>query len=222
VPEEEVPDAIRTQKTNPWLVKGPPYDGAETHWSAADNGFNDPSFTPYTSRSNGSVGQRTSWMISNADDSNVAVLTATSLVGFWIQPQNPGQLEIWLKARCGSARYVFDGYDEWGWSDYSQYHANHWAVGVSSSTDLDQQYSWGTYFTGPDEEYDYASADNFPPNSVQWLYFQTSEALSAGSWYYLRFGLTHQHTLFSNDESIYAESRNRWYLESTQWRTIGT
>jgi hypothetical protein len=222
VPEANVPREIRRRKTNPWSVRTLPFDGWEW-WYAWDwyGDFGDPTYTHYTDHVSGSVGHRSDWDVNDAGEADYGHLELHSSVGFWMKPTQAGKVEMWIRTRCGRARYALYAFDEVGWSHYNDTMRSYWTINLTSGTaDEDSTLCWEMNFIGPNQEEKSASGDIVSANTAGWLHLTTSDAVPANKWLFVKFGTFDLHALTADDMTMDSVMRNRWYLEEVQYRTI--
>ena len=220
VSEAQVP--ARVLKGNPYTVRKPPFDGWEWWYSWWWDGFgDDPEFIHYTNSQSGSVGHRSQWEVWDAGGWDFYTLSVYSSVGFWLKPAKAGKLDLWIKNRCGGARYKVYWYDEAGWSDFGDNMFSSWTVNLSSGTsDEDETPMWEMHFNGPNDEEKTLSGDIVPPNTVGWLHMTTSDAIPANVWTYVKIGTYDTHQMLSDDVSLDSIMKNRWYFEEVHYDTL--
>lgn len=228
---DEVPDEIRTFRTNPWSVRRPPYPGESYATSQrALGGF-------AIEREEVSVNPR-STLFENvisvydlrASDFDTAWITQRSRAGFgYFTFLRDGHLEIYFKAiSLGGVRHHHRFEDEWGLSSFSAEQELSFIlsvvapiadVGFAQSTrlshfrvDLDINES---VIGGPVDRTD------FEPLHIYWFHLITTEPWPANQPLQISFGFNTQVKHFSNDYSVYGSLRSHWALVGAQLRLVG-
>jgi hypothetical protein len=222
VPESAVPATVRRRTANPFVVRTPPFDGWEWWYSWWWDGYgDDPEFIHYTDPATGSVGHRSQWEVWDAGNWDFYAFDIHSSVGFWFKTATPGKLDMWIKNRCGRARYKVYWYDEAGFSDFSDNMFSSWTVNLSAGTsDEDETAMWEMHFHGPNDEEKTSSGDIVSPNTEGWLHMTTSDAIPANVWMYVKIGTHDTHQMLSNDVSLDSIMKNRWYFEEVHYETV--
>jgi hypothetical protein len=213
VPESKVPEAILKGKTNPWTIRRPPYDGwAWSYWWGRRGGQN-PDLANYVNSMNGSVGHRSYYSNYDAGDFDSFLLDFNTSLGIWYLPSHPGQVEIYIAARCASAHYHVYLDDEFGWSDSGLWMNSYITVNVSPVlADEETSVAWRAHTEGNPNNMTYSN-DVIRPNSILFFHFITSDPVP-DAWTYISFGTFDHRWEFLNDVSTTSIMRNWWYISS--------
>jgi hypothetical protein len=211
VPEAEVPTEILQRKTNPWIIKEPPFSHWYWYydWQIWDGG--DLDFDHNVLKSNGQIGHWSTYKNYDAGDFDMLFLYINTSVAFWHKPSSGGNTEIWVKLRADHSGYYVLLTDEWGWSS-SDTHM--WAsvavdvVGVPASKS--QVPLWEIHIKGsPDYKHYIEGVSNYP--DVIWANFKTS--LPPNSWSLLRISTVDERHTGLNDVGTLQDMNNKWRVE---------
>jgi hypothetical protein len=220
---DEVPESIRTYKTNPWTIvrsfggwqqghryNGSGYSGSHEHFTTASSGL---------------AGNTTSTRNSDADDFDWGDYQIDSQIGFWYKTQSAGILEAYIEAQPSAASHYISTYDEWGWSDsntsqnnYLMLHAIHPDISGPSFSRM----SWmGRSWMGRSGSSNGSSSRTYLSlASTYFAHFYTDAPLPGGTWVYIRCGTRTMNNSWTNDVSIRSSTNFKWALRGVQIRTV--
>jgi len=212
----QVPESIRTGRTNPWTIKTPPYDG----WSWSYNGYVAGfSFSPtlYLDHAAGFVGNINYLKNSSAGDFDYGYVTYDTQVSMWYKMPSAGILEVYVEAEPTLNQHYCSLYDEWGWSDSSVYQRNYITLQVNGGT---KRTSWSSYW------YEHGYTDGHWNNSYlqntkpYWYHLYSTGAYAKDAWVLVKIGTRNWNDCFANDVSTYSEVDFRWFLKRVFIRVV--
>jgi hypothetical protein len=222
LPSSEVPLEIRTHKTNPWTIVGPPY-GWAWGYDGSTAGF---SFSPtlYLDASVGLIGNINHLQDTDASDNDYGYIQYTSALYFWYQMPTPGLLEVWIEAAPRGSYHRVDLWDEWGWSDSSVNQHNYLtlngSVGGSSS---ERQLAETSWFTQQGETEGHWANSYFTDGVTFWAHL-TSDPRTiypVGSWVLVEVATMNFNSAFSNDVTMYSTLDAGWFIRHVHVHSTG-
>lgn len=213
---DDVPDAIRQVRTNPWTVRTPPFDGWAWHFHGWRDGF---SFAPtlYLDHAGGFMGNRNYLYDSSASNWDDAYISYHTQLGFWYRMPQTGILEVYVQLQPTEAQHYCSLYDEWGWSGSSVFQYNYVTLQVNNGAPRYSQSShwWESGYTDGYWNNRYLVID--PPTSY-WHHLYSMESYAKDAWVFVKIGSLSTNSTYANDVSTYSEIDFRWFAKTVQLR----
>ncbi len=217
MPEKDVPLAIRREKTNPWFIKGPPFDGWfwTYDWTTRGGTLTDwrhqvgVELAPFT-YINGQIGHYSRYENYSASNSDYLSLEFRTGVGFWYRPPDAGNKQMWIRMRFKNAQSAITLQDEWGWSSSNTQMLSTVTLDVAQVLGQEGQTElWHANWNGAPNAYQHIATWR-QPETVWWLNLST--ALPPG-WSFIWIGTFDKRDTFLNDVSTSQSMNNRIVIE---------
>jgi hypothetical protein len=217
VPESSVPREIIEEKTNPWFIKSPPYDGWSWYYDGVTSGgtlvdlqhrvvVEENPFLYIT----GTIGHYSQYANYGASDFDYMDLWITANVGFWYKPTNSGTKEVWIKAQCKKVRSEIWLDDEFGWSSSDTWMDSFLTVDVSSvSGEEGSTKLWWTHAKGAPDSKWYVH-NWIKSGDIFWFHFNVP---FPSFWSYFQVGTYDWRTTVVNDVATSQSMENQWLIE---------
>ena len=220
VPTEEVPEAIRLHKTNPWTIRRPPYSGWQRGWWSDVNGYR-ASFENAVDQRAGEVETMGLLTNNNADDFDFAFSRVDAQIGFWFRADRPGIVEAWIEGQSIRGNHSLSLSDEWGWSDHETNQRNFLMMHVIHPNVERVSLSLMSWYDNTRLSGVYANS-YLVPGGTYWGHVFSDGALPANTWVWVRAGTRSGNHSFSNDVSVWRSRVDfEWFIRSVQIRTTG-
>jgi hypothetical protein len=217
-----VPEDIRTHKTNPWTVVGPPYG-----WSWWYNGYNAGfSFIPtlHLNADVGFAGNNNRLDDSDASDNDIGYMEYSTAVSFWYQMPTPGLVEVWIEARSEWGHHHASLFDEFGWSDslvnQHDYLTLKATVGGSASELQRAEMSW---FQEDGNTEGYWDNHYLTDGATYWanIVSDPNIIIPAGSWVLVEVGVLNWNSTYANDVAVYSTLDFAWNIKHVSVHSTG-
>jgi hypothetical protein len=218
----EVPSDVRTRKTNPWTIVGPPYGWAWWYDGPVD-GF---SFFPtlLLDAGVGLVGNISYLRDSDASDNDYAHMKYATAVNFWYQMPTPGLIEVWIEAVSRGSHHHLSLWDEWGWSNASVYQHDYVTLRASSGGSASElQLAEMSWFTVADQTDGYWDNHYLTDGATYWAHLVSDPhvLIPAGAWVLVEVGMLNFHSSLANDVEVYSTMDFSWIIKSVSVHSTG-
>lgn len=220
VKAEEVPEEIRTHRTNPWTLERPPYPGWQRGHEFWDRGFD----IDLRGHVDSAAGEASATVFASdlfAGDNDSAYARQDAQIAFWYRPPAAGLVEVWVEGQCAIGQHGITFRDEWGWSfaslrqdNYLMIHPIHANVPGPSF----RRMSW-VRVRGDDDHN--LTQEYLRRGRVYWAHLFSTGAVPAGQWIAIRCGTRSSTTIDTNDVTILSDMFFHWFIRSVQVRVTG-
>lgn len=213
----EVPKQIRQEKTNPWKMIMPPYQGWAWWYFGFTKGF---SFTPtlFLNSKAGFIGNSNYLHDSDAGDLDKAIIKYETQIGMWYKMPSAGIIEVYIKAQPSWNEHYCTLYDEWGWSSSRVTQRNYISLQVGtggrkfaqSSDWWEHGYtkgSWVRHYLKNGKDY--------------WFHLFSTDAYAKGTWQWVKVGTRNYNHANANDVEVYSKVDFRWFINKVYLRSTG-
>jgi len=230
VPENQVPEEVlrrsnrSNERTTPFQVRLPPYDGWSWNWgrwiSGSLNGrcswsIYDPLGINYLDSGVGYIGGYGSFAHRDASDFDACSMGGNSNIGYWVYVPETGRFDIWLHVTSHRSVFGVQRSDEFGFSDAYTSFTDRITVSVGGT-----QASLITWYRGP---FTGTSGQNggevFLPGFDAWYNFVGRSNLSP-RWYWLQVGTQDEYYYWVNDVSISGSMASKWQVHQVSFRVF--
>jgi len=225
---EEYIALLRVIKEDPWTTRRPPYDGqltvpceVELYPSLSSSGVSRLEDRSYLDRATGSTGHRSRYRCDDAGDRTGTLDEWNTSVFVWYQTPRAGQLEIWMKVRCGSACSDLWLDDEWGWSESRTDVWSDIRLKLSVAPDIQHldRHAVGTmYRTGNPSSESYH--DSWCPAGAVLPFVFTSDPIPAGIMTCIKVGTWDRLSWRLNDVSADITIDSQWFVDEIRFRVV--
>jgi hypothetical protein len=218
----DVPDEIRTHKTNPWTLVGPPY-GWSWWYDGSNAGF---AFIPtlHLNADVGFIGNNNRIDDSDASDNDYGYMKYATAVSFWYQMPTPGLVEVWIEARSEWGHHHVSLFNEFGWSDsmvnQHDYLTLKATVGGSASELQLAEMSW---FQENGHTEGYWDNHYLTDGATYWanLISDPNIIIPARSWVLVEVGVLNWNSAFANDVAVYSTLDFAWNIKHVSVHSTG-
>jgi hypothetical protein len=220
VPTEEVPEAIRHYKTNPWTIVRPPFRGWQRGWWSDGDGYQ-VNFENSVDQALGEVEVYSRLRNNDASDFDHVFSRIDAQIGFWFRSDRLGLVEAWIEGQNIQELHALHLRDEWGLSSQETNQRNHLMMHVIHPN-IDRvatsRMSW----------YDNSRLSGFfnpsflVEGNIYWGHVFSDGVIPANTWVWVRVGTRSTNHSWTNDVSILSSRVNfSWFIRSVQLRTTG-
>lgn len=218
----EVPSEIRSHKTNPWTIVGPPY-GNYWWYIGYLGGF---TFFPTLNLDPdiGLVGNTINIQDYDASDSDYGyVMHATNLY-FWYQMPTAGLVEVWIEAEPQGSHHRLYLFNELGWSDSNVNQHNYLTLNASvggSSSDL--QLSETSWFSEDGKIAGYWDNRYFTDGGTYWANLKSDRRVifPSGAWVLVEVGTLNWNTALADDVAVDSTVEASWIIKHVSIHSTG-